>query len=144
MDMMPSPIIPVFVVGLGRSGTTLAQSLVGSHPNVLTFPETSFLCYVFGNYSEHELGETRYQSLKRKLRVALGRTSRGASLRMEETLRALNVPLDRNPIRRGYAPARKSVRDWAGVLDKICIERGCSVWLEKTPMHIGYIVTARL
>ncbi len=34
---------PIFIVGFGRSGTTLLQSLLTSHPNITLAPETHFL-----------------------------------------------------------------------------------------------------
>lgn len=33
----------VFIVGVGRSGTSLLQSMLASHPEICAFPETSFL-----------------------------------------------------------------------------------------------------
>jgi hypothetical protein len=38
-----SPSRPIFVVGFQRSGTTLLQSLIGSHPRIAAPPETFFL-----------------------------------------------------------------------------------------------------
>lgn len=39
----------VFVVGVGRSGTSLLQSMIAAHPSVAALPETSFLRrFVFG------------------------------------------------------------------------------------------------
>ena len=32
----------VFIVGVPRSGTTLIQSLLASHPQIETFPESHF------------------------------------------------------------------------------------------------------
>lgn len=33
----------IFIVGVGRSGTTLLHSMLGSHPNVVALPETAFI-----------------------------------------------------------------------------------------------------
>lgn len=33
----------IFIVGVGRSGTSLLQSMIGSHPGVAMLPETSFV-----------------------------------------------------------------------------------------------------
>lgn len=35
--------IRVFIVGVGRSGTSLLQSMLAAHPDIRAFPETSFL-----------------------------------------------------------------------------------------------------
>ncbi|AOE50148.1 sulfotransferase family protein [Kangiella sediminilitoris] len=43
----------VFVVGVGRSGTSLLQSIIASHPGVVAIPETGFLrrfVYMAGNH----------------------------------------------------------------------------------------------
>ncbi len=34
---------PLFVVGVGRSGTSLIQSMLASHPQIVSLPETGFL-----------------------------------------------------------------------------------------------------
>ena len=34
---------PLFVVGVGRSGTSLLQSMLASHPQIISLPETGFL-----------------------------------------------------------------------------------------------------
>ena len=38
-----APVAPVFIVGVGRSGTTLLVNLIGSHPLLAPIYETSFL-----------------------------------------------------------------------------------------------------
>lgn len=41
---------PIFIVGIGRSGTSLLQSMLNAHPDVCFIPETQFLRkYVFTN-----------------------------------------------------------------------------------------------
>ena len=36
-------ITPIFVCGVGRSGTSLVQSMIGSHPEIVFPPETAFI-----------------------------------------------------------------------------------------------------
>ena len=41
---------PIFIVGVGRSGTSLLQSMLNAHPDICFIPETQFLRkYVFTN-----------------------------------------------------------------------------------------------
>ncbi len=40
----------VFIVGFGRSGTTLLQELMNAHPNVIGPPEYSFIVYLYSRY----------------------------------------------------------------------------------------------
>ena len=59
-------------------------------------------------------------------------------MRMASTLAALDEPPSRNPIGWGFAKLDQSIINWARILDQIASERGCSIWLEKTPAHIAY------
>jgi hypothetical protein len=40
----------VFIVGLGRSGTTLLQELMNAHPNIVAPPEYSFIIYLYQKF----------------------------------------------------------------------------------------------
>jgi hypothetical protein len=40
----------VFIVGLGRSGTSLLQELMNAHPNIVGPPEYSFIIYLYDKY----------------------------------------------------------------------------------------------
>ena len=134
---------PVFLVGAVRSGTTVAQSLVGGHPDVLTFPETHFVGHAIGDHMERvfeqKLPLLHVRPKLRKIRIALGLTTRSAHKRMADTLAALGEPSERNTIRRGIVRIDRALAAWADLLDKITEERGRRVWLEKTPMHVAYI-----
>lgn len=55
----------IFIVGVGRSGTSLLQSMVASHPAISALPETSFLRrYVFST-SRHSSDFSKDAHLKR-------------------------------------------------------------------------------
>ncbi len=41
----------VFVLGTGRSGTTLLQSLLDAHPNIVAPPETKFIAILYPRFS---------------------------------------------------------------------------------------------
>ncbi|MFQ5517103.1 MAG: sulfotransferase [Acidimicrobiia bacterium] len=48
---------PVFVVGMGRSGTTLLRSLISMHPLLQLAPETHFLSYWMWRYRGADLSK---------------------------------------------------------------------------------------
>ncbi len=61
---------PIFVVGFRRSGTTLLQSLIGSHPRIAALPETYFIFRVANRQQEYgDLGDD--DNLRRALHDAL-------------------------------------------------------------------------
>lgn len=133
--------MPLFLFGCSRSGTSLAQSLIGSHPQILTFPETNFIAHAFGDHAQR-MFFGKLPLWKRHLvsvRLAACRSTRSANLRMRETLEALGEPESRNPVPGGFPNLDDAIRRWAGVLGDIATERGYSRWLEKTPSHLGYI-----
>ena len=49
-------MIPVFIGGCGRSGTTLLGSLVGSHSECITVPESQFKFHLLGSSPDHVRG----------------------------------------------------------------------------------------
>jgi len=42
----------VFILGHGRSGTTLLQSLMNSHPNIIAPPEYDFIAYLYPRFGK--------------------------------------------------------------------------------------------
>lgn len=113
----------VFVVGCPRSGTTLLQSRIGSHPDVQTFPETFFFTQSVGLY-----------------RLPIAWLGLGTG-RQRETLE--QIIGDRKELRRllrrkRYWFLRDAVADYVRVLDTIAEEGGRRVWVEKTPEHLFY------
>lgn len=40
----------VFILGIGRSGTTLLQSLLNSHPNIIAPPESQFIAFLYSRF----------------------------------------------------------------------------------------------
>ena len=112
---------PIFVVGFGRSGTTLLQSLLGAHPRIAAPPETHF----FRRIADHAAywGDLHDDAALRRVIES-----------------ALAQPLLRNSgfdVDQVFARARAGPRTLAGVLDAILrdfMERDGKVrWSEKTP-----------
>ena len=115
----------IFIVGCSRSGTTLLQTLIASHPHVTTFPETHFFWKTVG------------RNYLRKLVISTGLSTMGemhvlsAILdKMELSHLAGNIP--RQPLK-----YQKSVEIYLSLLDEVTVSReNKRVWVEKTPKHI--------
>jgi len=110
----------VFLVGYPRSGTTLLQSMLCSHPEVVSFPETFFFGLV-----------TPAGKLSRNLGFASGRTAEAYA-----KLADIGV-LEQAPAR----PPRRLRRcgaDLAAALDAAAAREGGRLWIEKTPLHLRF------
>ena len=54
---------PIFIVGVGRSGTSLLQSILNSHSDITFLPETQFLrTYLFSN-KEINISKSNYRDI---------------------------------------------------------------------------------
>lgn len=121
--MAGSAAPPIFMVGFQRSGTTLLQSLLGSHSRIAGPPETHFLVRVSQN--------RRY----------LGDLSDDANLRraVAVTLAAPGGALDECGFEeeRVFERARQAERSYGGLLDAVMSDyaerHGKVRWSEKTP-----------
>jgi hypothetical protein len=133
--MLPS----FFIVGCGRSGTTLLRNVLCSHPEVLIPPETSFFFWHRVNDASRPLSDAECKRLLPELR--LDRTSR---LRPDHFLRRELVFLGTDWERflaevRGRPPERRRpvdvfealIDDWVRRQDKRVSMVG-----EKTPHHV--------
>jgi len=118
----PNPGITarLFLVGCPRSGTTLLQSLLSAHPQVLSVPESHL-------YS-------RLSSPDRVLR-RLGLARRDAPEEFARMLVSLGLPAER---RRGVR-VNFYLRGLADALDKATLAEHKTVWLEKTPRHLYHL-----
>lgn len=115
-----------FLVGCPRSGTTLLQSMIAAHPQIVSFPETHFL-------------------------VATGKTLRGrwytrlglASPEMKGQVDRFLVDMDRTDMRVLLPRHGVWIRQYATalvkILDTLAGEQGKTCWLEKTPGHLHYV-----
>jgi hypothetical protein len=121
----------ILVVGCPRSGTTLLQTLLGAHEEILTFTESHF-------FDQHFTSRHRYLY---RVHPSLGRRIR--SFLLENNF-------DSVPLRRPIAPGLKTVwgaaREAAictGLFDDLAVAGGKTAWLEKTPWNFRYLPLLR-
>lgn len=120
----------VFVVGCPRSGTTLLQGMLAAHPDVLSFPETHFFSMA---YPRHQLKRRvtwpalNVQGVLEKWLVEINR---------EDMLSEARI----NPFTRDFA------RKFVAILDRLTLEAGKTIWVEKTPRHLHFVseITAQI
>lgn len=110
----------VFLVGYPRSGTTLLQSMLFGHPEVVSFPETFFFDLV-----------TPAGRLARNLGFASGRSAE-AYAKLAEIGILEGTPA--RPPRR----LRRCGEDLAAALDAATRKEGGRLWIEKTPLHLRF------
>ena len=108
----------LFLVGCPRSGTTLLQSLLAAHSEILSFPESHFCRAILG--------------YRKPWRCKLGIVSRGAKQRLEKFL----VKIERTDMAK-YIPRFALFPDAYGrafikIIDQLSQEQGKNYWLEKT------------
>jgi hypothetical protein len=135
--MRPSPVeIRVFVVGVPRSGTTLAQSLLAAHSAMTSFTESHF----FDKHFTLRPPLTR-PILTRdpvpRLRAFLAENDEEpppAAAWFESKSRS---PLWARPLMPLWTLS--TARQFLRVLDEVALRRGSSCWIEKTPRHLPYI-----
>lgn len=134
-----------FLVGCPRSGTTLLQSILGSHPQVASFPESWCFPSTVGYFPQRLFGTpVRYfkEALGRRLRelrAALGIADANARRDLQTFLEGLQREdlLDLFP-RRGRALGAQMLA-CIRILDRLAQDEGKPYWVEKTPMHLGYL-----
>ncbi|MEG4393229.1 sulfotransferase [Microcoleus sp. BROC3] len=106
----------IFLVGSPRSGTTMLQSLLAAHPEVISFPESKFFHYLL------------YKKFAGKL------PGRLEAFFKDE--------IHRPELLQGFDDSQNvgnKVSWFVGVLDGLAAEQNKSIWLEKTPEHIYFI-----
>ena len=114
----------IFIVGAARSGTTLLQSMIASHPEIYSFPETHF----FTDTIPVHVWQRPFKLHGRKDRIFVS-----------SYLRRINAGKFENLLPDVTMSNKRWTRGLLSILDALALENGASIWLEKTPMHLYYI-----
>ena len=103
-------------MGCPRSGTTILQSLLAAHPEVISFPESKFFHYLLDDQLAGKLPSRMEAFFKDEIK-------------RPELLKNFD---DSQTV--------ETKASWfVGVLDGLAAEQNKSIWLEKTPEHIYFI-----
>ena len=111
-------------MGAARSGTTLLQSMIASHPDIHSFPETHFFTDTIPFYVWQRSFKLHGRKDREFVSSFLHRIDAG---KFEDLLPGVTIS------------NKKWIRTLLSILDELTIEKDSSIWLEKTPMHLYYI-----
>jgi len=114
----------VFLVGCPRSGTTLLQSMLGAHPDILALPESHFFVSL----------RSRIPGFHR-----LGLASRRARPKLAAYLRQLAPEETETPTVARVSSMQALADSFVNALDERARRAGKSIWIEKTPRHLHHI-----
>lgn len=113
----------IFVVGCPRSGTTLLQGMLASHPRMLSFPETHFFSMAYP-------------------RNRLKRLFTWPALTVQGVLENFVCEIGRPDLKREINIGlfdRDYEKSFIRILDRLTIEAAKDIWVEKTPRHLHFI-----
>ncbi len=126
----------ICVVGAPRSGTTLVQSLLASHSTATSFTESHFFSRHFARVPGFEQTVLTRNPGPRLRDFLLENhenpcdAARWIGLKEKSILRIWPLlPLWTNPV------AYRLIQ----VLDQLCLRRGRTTWIEKTPQHLHHV-----
>ena len=141
----PVPIKPMFLVGCPRSGTTLIQSLIGAHPQILALPETHIFPQLIGMEAQRVFGQSvrgaraRFLNFCRHLMLVFGLGRTFVPERMKQLGEEMNEPI---LVEARYPTSRRlsvNVRILTDLFDQLARRRDRVGWIEKTPQHLHYL-----
>lgn len=113
----------VFLVGCPRSGTTLLQSILASHPSILSFPESHFFSCLLPN----------------KISKFFNKPSTLGAKRLKEFLEEIGSTKEVSDITFQNYSTKNYVDFFVSLLDEVALNSKKSVWIEKTPRHLQYL-----
>ncbi|MGP1387194.1 MAG: sulfotransferase family protein [Thainema sp.] len=137
----------LFLVGCPRSGTTLLQSLLASHSQVQSFPESQFFLYLFSADKAQQFTDWPFETaLTRPLfKLAARKLIFGMALarlrsHLRQFLQDINQPdLEQELPKAAIATKRQYTQAFFHVLDQVAQRQQQPIWLEKTPQHLYYL-----
>ncbi len=128
---------PIFIVGSGRSGTTLLQRMLGSHSRVSSpTGESHFFIPLYKNQNKY--GDLSKVENVKKVLEEMRRISREF---VEEDLHGIEFnssQLAQEFVDNGYNTIISIIN---GLLSKNAYEEGKQRWLDKTPYYVLHIKT---
>lgn len=134
-----------FLVGCGRSGTTLLQSMLASHSQIASMPETWFFVAIAGYLTPRLYGfpptgaRDRLVRIRDEVRLRLGMTARHGREGVHHFLREIC----REDLMSLFPPTGRrlgpQLQACVHILDRMAQEQNRPIWLEKSPLHLGYI-----
>jgi hypothetical protein len=134
-----------FLVGCGRSGTTLLQSMLSAHSRVASMPETWLFVTVAGYMAPRLYGfppkgvKERLLRIRDKTRLRLRLAAKNSRAEVRNVLRQLK----REDLMALFPPTGRQLEPQlqacVNILDRIAQDEGRPIWLEKSPLHLGYV-----
>jgi hypothetical protein len=109
-----------FVIGCVRSGTTLLQSIIASHPQLQSFPESHFFRYIYSD------GWRRRAGLANKKGI----------LRLKQFIEDCKYSHLHHLIPKYNLFADTYAKSFIKILDTITHNNENEYWIEKTPSHL--------
>ena len=108
------------LVGCPRSGTTILQAIISSHPKVFSLPETHFFPALCSS-----------NTFYRKMGIATSRS--------KEILIGLESQFLSESIIVPSLLSRRLINQYLGLLDRITSSKTKTHWLEKTPQNLWFL-----
>ncbi len=137
----------VFIVGRGRSGTTLLQSMMAAHSQIYSTSSTNTICDIVGQFQKRTFGRTAL-TLREKiidslqdLRIGLGFCSKKCHSRIKSSQKHPEFSERLDFFLDGYQGSSLKIMIAAFVqaMDSLAVRHEKTLWVEKTALNIGYI-----
>jgi len=136
----------VFIVGCPRSGTTLLQSMLHSHPSIYSLPETKFFTALIGIDRRAYLREAprtlraKVRALARDTLVKFGLVERHRQIYAWRVIRDVARRSGwEKPIGCSSFLISHHTAAFVHLLDALALASRKSIWLEKSTDHLFYI-----
>lgn len=115
----------IFLVGCGRSGTTLLQCLIAAHSDIFSIPESKFFQYLIPTYEPR--------------RLMFGLTSQQFYPWIIQFCEDMGHPELASSWSKYPLPIAWQAEKFVHDLDRITRQSGYHIWLEKSPKHLHYL-----